>query len=331
MNKETYICPICGKEEKKKSFFGEMRYSTKDDKLVCGSCGKNINARTLKLFNEIDENIYTQSSINNIKKTFDFLWNPPISDAYKHHTSFSLAQIMKLCKADADEVLEIINDASVGHKLYLHRKNEVYELSSNAEWFIDYHTKRVVMNGEFKYSDILSYEYVEDGDLVKKGNSGLEGALLGAAILGRTGATVGAIITRDKRVCSEITKAELIIYIKRDKDIIQRSLTIINEPIEKGSKKYLDKYNTAVEIMRHLDAIMKRAEQEAEKAKNEKIEQLAQSFNEISEVKNAPKQTTVVQNDDVVVQLRKFKELLDDGVITEDEFSAKKKQLLNIE
>ncbi len=40
--------------------------------------------------------------------------------------------------------------------------------------------------------------------------------------------------------------------------------------------------------------------------------------------------TTIVQNSDEADQLKKFKELLDSGVITQEEFDAKKKQLLGL-
>nr|WP_212116877.1 SHOCT domain-containing protein [Niallia circulans] len=36
------------------------------------------------------------------------------------------------------------------------------------------------------------------------------------------------------------------------------------------------------------------------------------------------------ENFDAVNEIRKFKELLDDGIITEDEFEDKKKQLLGL-
>ncbi|HAH93581.1 MAG TPA: SHOCT domain-containing protein, partial [Dielma fastidiosa] len=37
-----------------------------------------------------------------------------------------------------------------------------------------------------------------------------------------------------------------------------------------------------------------------------------------------------VRNDDLTEQLRKYKSLLDDGIITQEEFDSKKKQILGL-
>ena len=44
----------------------------------------------------------------------------------------------------------------------------------------------------------------------------------------------------------------------------------------------------------------------------------------------APSHTTVIPEKSVAEQIKEFKELLDLGVISEDEFNQKKKQLLNL-
>lgn len=51
--------------------------------------------------------------------------------------------------------------------------------------------------------------------------------------------------------------------------------------------------------------------------------------NKIEEIKNAPV-GGVVQQVSPAEELKKFKELLDDGIITQEEFDAKKKELLGI-
>ena len=52
----------------------------------------------------------------------------------------------------------------------------------------------------------------------------------------------------------------------------------------------------------------------------------------IERQKNKPtaENTTVVQNSDEADKLKKYKDLLDSGVITQEEFDAKKKQLLGL-
>ncbi len=51
---------------------------------------------------------------------------------------------------------------------------------------------------------------------------------------------------------------------------------------------------------------------------------------EVKSAKNAPSSTTVVQQTSAADELKKFKELLDMGVITQEEFDAKKKQILGL-
>lgn len=67
---------------------------------------------------------------------------------------------------------------------------------------------------------------------------------------------------------------------------------------------------------------------------NEQIAEIAdyikEKIDEIKRQKSAPQATTVVQQASAADELKKFKELLDMGVITQEEFDAKKKQLLGL-
>lgn len=67
---------------------------------------------------------------------------------------------------------------------------------------------------------------------------------------------------------------------------------------------------------------------------NEKMEEVSnyvrKQIEEIKTAKAAPQASTVVQQISVADELKKFKELLDMGVINQEEFDAKKKQLLGL-
>ena len=52
--------------------------------------------------------------------------------------------------------------------------------------------------------------------------------------------------------------------------------------------------------------------------------------NKVFERMNAPQGGTVIQQTSAADELKKFKELLDMGIITQEEFDAKKKQLLGL-
>ena len=45
---------------------------------------------------------------------------------------------------------------------------------------------------------------------------------------------------------------------------------------------------------------------------------------------SVPQASTIIQQTSAADELKKFKELLDMGIITEDEFNAKKKELLGL-
>ena len=67
---------------------------------------------------------------------------------------------------------------------------------------------------------------------------------------------------------------------------------------------------------------------------NEKMEEVAnyvrKQIEDIKTAKAAPQTTTVVQQTSAADEIKKFKELLDMGAITQEEFDAKKKQLLGL-
>lgn len=76
----------------------------------------------------------------------------------------------------------------------------------------------------------------------------------------------------------------------------------------------------------------KKIKQKVESIKNVLSERIVSIEQEVqAEVKMQTKQQTVQQNKtDVFDEVRKFKQLLDEGIISEDEFNTKKKQLLGL-
>ena len=73
---------------------------------------------------------------------------------------------------------------------------------------------------------------------------------------------------------------------------------------------------------------------EATQIPNAKMEEIASYIKNKMEqykvAKVAPPTTIIQNNDSAADELKKFKELLDMGVITQEEFDAKKKQLLGL-
>ncbi len=64
---------------------------------------------------------------------------------------------------------------------------------------------------------------------------------------------------------------------------------------------------------------------------NRKIERIEGQFQSTPQVLTQVNQVSQVETLSDADELRKFKELLDEGIITEDEFNLKKKQILGLQ
>lgn len=151
-----------------------------------------------------------------------------------------------------------------------------------------------------KYSDIVDFELLEDGEVVSKG--GLGRAVAGGVLFGAVGAIVGGVTSgkKTKEYCTSLkikitlnTPAEPIVYID-----------FLDTKHKKNSFTYKTFHSSAQETMSLLTII---------KNQNSATQKITQSS-----------ETSVAD------ELMKFKTLLDQGVLTQEEFDIKKKELLNL-
>lgn len=150
----------------------------------------------------------------------------------------------------------------------------------------------------YNYSEVLGYEILENGDSIIKG--GLGSAIVGGVLFGGLGAVVGGV-TGSKTTKTLIKNLRVKIILDNSVNPVEYIDIIMSDTQRDGFKyKMLRKY--ADDIAGILDGIM---------SKN---------------VKTNNNQTTVSNADEIL----KYKKLMDDGIITEDEFTAKKKQLLGL-
>ncbi|UYZ34963.1 SHOCT domain-containing protein [Clostridium beijerinckii] len=152
----------------------------------------------------------------------------------------------------------------------------------------------------YNYSDIVDYELLEDGESIAKG--GLGRAVAGGVLFGGIGAIVGGVTggKKSKTVCTslkiKITVNDInnpVVYLK-----------FLSSETKKSSFIYKTAFNSAQECLSVLQLITNIQEKEQE--------EVAQP---------------VVSSADEIL---KFKSLLDNGIITQEEFESKKKQLLGI-
>lgn len=155
----------------------------------------------------------------------------------------------------------------------------------------------------FSFNEIADYDLIENDISVASG--GLGRALVGGATFGSTGAIVGGLTGKKKtkksvdRLALQISTNEF--YFP---SII---ITYITKETKTSSSTYIDAYNHAKETMACLDIIFKK--------QKDKVSQKSES---------------VESGIDAYEEIKKAKELLDMGIISEEEFNEKKIQLLNL-
>lgn len=151
----------------------------------------------------------------------------------------------------------------------------------------------------YNYKDIIEFELLEDGDSITKG--GLGRAIAGGVLLGGVGAVVGGV-TGKKKTKSIVNSLQIKITLN---DINNPTIYIplIHSKTKTSSFIYKTSYKFAQEILSTLSVITENSEIDANVNNS--------SYSAADEI-------------------LKFKKLLDNGIITNDEFNIKKKELLGL-
>lgn len=147
----------------------------------------------------------------------------------------------------------------------------------------------------FSYSDILNFELIEDGQRYEQ-RGGVTRAVVGGAIFGTVGAVVGSQTAKGK---SSISQMYICVYTKQSNRSFVK-INLINSATSTDGGVYVDAKDRALLIMSKL-AIMQHENREEEERKSGYF--------------------------DAAEQIKKYKELLDCGAITKDEFEEAKKRL----
>ena len=152
------------------------------------------------------------------------------------------------------------------------------------------------------YGELLDFEIIEDNDTIIQGRTG--SALVGGALLGTTGSIAGA--ARSRKTHGVCTKLDIKIIVD---DVYDSCIyfPLISSPIEKTSNAYQTIYNKALEFESILRIIL--SHQRDDEARNTASPSVSEN------TKN---------------QLKELKEMLDDGLITQEDYEQKKKQILGL-
>lgn len=181
----------------------------------------------------------------------------------------------------------------------------VPDKSFSKRFFIDtVHKKWQALGPVHAYRDLISFEYQEDGGTIVSG--GVGSAIVGGALFGSVGAVVGAASAKKKQ--SDFINS---MKIKLTVDDMTNPTEYINmNPLrirmKRSSGQYRNILETTQEILSSLELIVKDNQANAN-----------------ARYVNNPM--------DPAEEILKFKKLLDAGAITQEEYDAKKKQLLGID
>lgn len=158
-----------------------------------------------------------------------------------------------------------------------------------------------VNNEVFQYKNLLDFELVEDGETITKG--GIGRAVAGGLVFGGAGAIVGAVTgKKTKSICNSMRIKLTLKNTYRDNIYIN----LITTDTKKSSIIYKAAQTNAQNCISALQII-------------------TDAYNQTS---NQKSDTSLPQSE--ADEILKFKHLLDSGIISQEEFEQKKKQLLGL-
>lgn len=159
----------------------------------------------------------------------------------------------------------------------------------------------------YKYAELIDFELSQDGVSTISSRAG--DALVGGVLLGTTGAVIGASKSKDiQEYCSSLC-VELTI---NNSSEFRVQIPFISHKISKSTSEYA----YAVERAKEMIALL----------------QLIKNSNETSRQNHIPAANRIKAGIDesAIEAIKRYKKLLDMGIITQEEFEMKRKELLKI-
>ncbi len=205
----------------------------------------------------------------------------------------------------------IENNFFVDRKILILDTSKFLSNSPNSGFYIDkakqmwtYRKNNAIISDFHSFKDILSFELYEDGESIISGTAGT--ALAGGLLFGLGGAIVGGAASRT----SSNTCTNMNIHIKLNIfEKPQEVISLITTTILKNTPTYREQLAIAKEICASLEYIMNDCK-------------IAETKKGLSVSKN--------ETSDYVEEIKKYKQLLEANIITQEEFNEKKKELLNL-
>ena len=258
---------------------------------ICCNCKKSIGLFASKVF-WLKDGYYCYDCAK--QKGIDFEW-------------FKLRFGEDFKDVTCEEFSRIVETEGKTRTEYINKKNElraIFHITKKIgdQMLVDDDNKIFKLGPTiYEFSQIVKYELCEDKSTVMEGGVGR--AVVGDMLFGTTGAIVVAATRSSKNICSSM---EVIIYLSDEYHPTESIKLIFNE-VKRNSGEYQRALQEARQFIGMLDTITHKDD------------------GSINKVDGNEKKVVSVAD-----EIRKFKELLDEGIITQEEFDAKKKQLLNL-
>lgn len=174
--------------------------------------------------------------------------------------------------------------------------------------------KRFKFKGDHNYyafGDLVNYELCENNSTIQKG--GIGRAIVGGALLGNVGAVIGAQTRKSRNIVDSL-------YIRLTlKPSGMKKITFINSPTDRNGLFYKTVRKSADEVLSELELIF--------------AENQSAAIQEAAQPQPAPTPVQQPQTEQsptlIADELLKLKQLLDMGVLTQEEFDQQKQKLLN--
>lgn len=179
---------------------------------------------------------------------------------------------------------------SIGEYIIFDDKNKMFSFPKG--------NRKTNVGTIIKYEELLNFEIIEDGETITKG--GLGKALVGGALFGLAGTIAGGTSKKSKQLCTDL---KLKITTRNSQSPII-FINFLDYEIRKDSFLYKQISNNIQEILSKFQLIIDEYD--------------INNRNSISSTISIPD------------EIKKYKELLDMGAITQEEFEEKKRQLLNM-
>lgn len=180
--------------------------------------------------------------------------------------------------------------------------------------------KRFKFKGDSNYyafGDLVNYELCENNSTIQKG--GIGRAIVGGALFGDVGAVIGAQTRKSRNVVDSL-------YIRLTlKSEGMKKITFINSSTDRNGFIYKTARKSADEVLSELELIL--AENQ-----NATAQTASQQQHEPQSVSSPIQQPPQTEKSPALIadELLKLKQLLDMGVLTQEEFDQQKQKLLNI-